>query len=325
MNKCYLIEKGCGCGEVSKEDMELINSYSQKELTRDEIFCFAVLLCDNEIDRDFERFDVSSLEALSKLFVGKTAIKNHSLNSDDQSARTYKTELVRVPGKKNSLGEEYCYLKAYCYMPRLEKNAELIREIEAGIKKEVSIGCSVARSVCSICGRDRLSEGCTHKKGASYKNKLCFFTLKEPYDAYEWSFVAVPAQRNAGVTKSYNFQKEITMNEIVKTLREADGEVSLSKEKAYELAKKIEELSLLAKQGEEYRDELARDVVKLFAFTIPELSNDCTESICKQLTLEELRQIRSALKKEKAKSVLPQTAVEEKTDLKLNSFDEFRI
>ena len=35
------------------------------------------------------------------------------------------------------------YLKAKAYLLRTEKNAALIQEIEAGIKKEVSVGCSV--------------------------------------------------------------------------------------------------------------------------------------------------------------------------------------
>ena len=41
---------------------------------------------------------------------------------------------------------------AWAYMLRTEKNADLIAEIEGGIKKEVSVGCSVGRRVCSVCG-----------------------------------------------------------------------------------------------------------------------------------------------------------------------------
>ncbi len=36
-----------------------------------------------------------------------------------------------------------------------------------------------------------------------YGEKLCFMELQEPTDAYEWSFVAVPAQRRAGVVKRF--------------------------------------------------------------------------------------------------------------------------
>ena len=44
-----------------------------------------------------------------------------------------------------------------------EKNAELIAEIEGGIKKEVSVGCSAAKRSCSICGKD--AGLCEHERG----------------------------------------------------------------------------------------------------------------------------------------------------------------
>ncbi|OLA42145.1 MAG: hypothetical protein BHW31_01510 [Firmicutes bacterium CAG:110_56_8] len=57
----------------------------------------------------------------------------------------------------------------------------------------------MGRSVCSICGSDYGS--CGHRKGESYDGQVCCAILQEPMDAYEFSFVAVPAQREAGVLK----------------------------------------------------------------------------------------------------------------------------
>ena len=74
-----------------------------------------------------------------------------------------------------------------------------IREIEAGIKKEVSVGCAMGRSICSVCGADYGT--CEHRKGVRYGAEECVAVLCEPVDAYEFSFVAVPAQREAGVLK----------------------------------------------------------------------------------------------------------------------------
>ena len=85
-------------------------------------------------------------------------------------------------------------------MMRTEENANLIAEIDGGIKKEVSVGCAIGRTVCSICGVE--NGKCEHVKGQKYGDKLCYFTLKDSTDAYEWSFVAVPAQPAVGVTKS---------------------------------------------------------------------------------------------------------------------------
>ena len=183
---------------VSSEDLVLINRLAKSELTASQVYTFAIRLCDNEVDRDWERFDLEGLETLSRLFVGKSGIFDHNWSAEGQTARLYKTEICQEGGLTLA-GESCRFLKGYAYMLRNEKNSTLIEEIEAGIKKEVSIGCSVSERICSVCGRS----GCGHVGGREYEGKLCFFTLAAPTDAYEWSFVAVPAQRNAGVMKSF--------------------------------------------------------------------------------------------------------------------------
>ena len=185
---------------VTGEDLAAINALARSELTEEQIYTFALRLCDNEVDRDFERFPRKSLEALAGLFVGKSGIFDHQWSAQGQTARLYRTEVVEEPGKTTGAGDTACWLKGYAYMVRTEANRDLIAEIEGGIKKEISVGCAVNRSTCSICGS--LAGSCGHRRGEIYDGRLCFFNLAEPADAYEWSFVAVPAQRKAGVVKT---------------------------------------------------------------------------------------------------------------------------
>lgn len=187
-------------------ELEVINRFTKTELQAEDVYTFSVLLCDNEIDRDFERFTEATLEELRDLFVGKTGISDHDWKTELQMARIYRTELVTEPARKTSIGTPYCYLKGYAYMLRTEETAGRIAEIEGGIKKEVSIGCSVARSRCSICGEELGSTSCSHILGAEYNGQLCYAELEGAVDAYEWSFVAVPAQREAGVIKRFGAQ-----------------------------------------------------------------------------------------------------------------------
>lgn len=187
--------------DIAESDLELINSYAKKELKSDDVFTFSVLLCDNEIDRDSEYFSDSAIYALSELFVGKTGIFDHEWSAKGQVARIYKTQVLSDGAKKSADGGRYLYLKGCAYMMRTPQNEGLIAEIEGGIKKEVSVGCSVRERLCSICGGELGS--CNHIKGEIYGGKVCCGVLNEPTDAYEWSFVAVPSQRNAGVIKGY--------------------------------------------------------------------------------------------------------------------------
>ena len=85
--------------EVSPEDLALINQLARKELTAAEVYLFAVRLCDNEVDRDGEQFPQATLEQLAELFVGKSGIFDHQWSARGQSARIYKTEVIREPEK----------------------------------------------------------------------------------------------------------------------------------------------------------------------------------------------------------------------------------
>jgi len=198
---------------LTEEDLAAINALARAELTQEQIYTFAVRLCDNEVDRDFERFTRKSLEALAKLFVGKSGIFDHQWSAKGQAARLYKTEVVEEPGQTTSAGDPTCWLKGYAYMVRTEANQDLIAEIEGGIKKEISVGCAVNRSTCSICGS--VAGSCGHCRGQTYDGRLCFFNLEEPADAYEWSFVAVPAQRKAGVVKTLRLPQEFDQDQWI--------------------------------------------------------------------------------------------------------------
>lgn len=305
-------------GTPTAEDMALINGFALKMLTPQEVFCFSVILCDNDIDRDFERFDEDALKALEKLFVGKTGILNHSMKSEDQSCRTYKTELITDNSKKTADGLTYMCLKAWCYTVRSEKNNSLIRDIESGIKKEVSISCASKSRICSICGE----KNCSHIAGRNYDGKVCYKTITDICDAYEWSFVAVPAQRKAGVTKS--FKKENSMENILKSIKE-NKSLTLEGDELKKLSDYIENLESKSADGEKYRAELCAKAKMSFSLAVPEISEDCVDGILKNLSTENLEALVKAMTK-KAASVVPVTSqlyVEENKNDNSNSQFKF--
>lgn len=192
--------------EVTDAELKEINKHTLEPLAAEDVFTFKAVLCDNELDRHFERFSVKALQDLQKLFVGKTIIKDHDHRADNQVARIYATELVQS-GKTTKSGEMYTQLVAHCYMVKTASNADLIAEIKGGIKKEGSVGCAVEHAYCSICGTDNAKTYCRHWGGRSYDKEggaqVCTFLLDGGLDAYEFSLVAVPAQKAAGVHKSY--------------------------------------------------------------------------------------------------------------------------
>ena len=258
-----------------EEELRAVNAFAKKELSVQEVYIFSVVLCDNEIDRDYERFTEKTLQELQELFAGVTGIHDHDWKSGNQKARIYRTELLSDEGALTSIGLPYMCLKGHAYMLRTQSNAELIAEIEGGIKKEASVGCSVARSICSICGEEIGAKGCIHEKGRTYGDKLCYAELDGALDAYEWSFVAVPAQKNAGVTKKFGAD-----NESLKAFVNSDEGRAFYRE--------YEELCVKARAGDAYRNELAREATRLSLLCDRKLYESLRKSI-EMMEIEELK------------------------------------
>jgi len=271
---------------ATEKDMELINTYSRRTLSPDEVYTFSVILCDNDIDRDGERFTEKALAELATLFIGRTGIFDHNPTAQNQAARIYSTEVVTDGSRKNALGGDYAYLEAKAYMLKTEKNMSLINEIDGGIKKEVSIGCSMKTKTCSVCGSQKGL--CTHRAGVEYDGKLCYFELDNPTDAYEWSFVAVPAQKNAGVIKAYGENPQ----EIIKSLSR-DGETVVTPQQTAVLGEYVSRLEKMAELGNQYRNELEKKLLKEMTLLFPDMPSKLIASVAKRMTPDELSEMKA--------------------------------
>jgi len=300
-----VIEKSVAATAITDEQMEKINRFARRPLKREEVFVFSLILCDNEIDRDYERFPKESLEILAGLFVGKTGVFDHSAKAKNQSARIFDAALEDT-GNLNSLGEPYYVLRAWAYMLRSPKNEELIFEIDGGIKKEVSVGCSVEKVICSICGADIKTAPCSHNKGAYYEGLLCYHRLVNPTDAYEWSFVAVPSQKGAGVTKRARGGQCGGVMELGKLFgAERPENLALSAGQFAALKAQYAALSEKARAGDAYLAGLRGEIIRLAGLALPELSPALAGQLASKLDMQQLGELRGCLRKAASKTFPP--------------------
>lgn len=182
---------------VSAEELASINRQTLRELSAEEVFPFRLAACDNQIDRDYERFTDAALEGFAPLFVGKTVLLDHQWSASSQTARVYAAAVEQRGDVKR--------LILRCYMLRTSQSAGTIAAIEGGILRECSVGCTVERVRCSICGADQTQGCCEHVPGQTYHGQLCVMELDGAKDAYEVSLVAVPAQPGAGIVKQKRY------------------------------------------------------------------------------------------------------------------------
>ena len=287
---------------ISEEELRLLNSFTRRALTEDEVYVFSVTLCDNEIDRDFERFTVPALHKLAELFLGKSGIFDHDQKAGGQTARIFKTWVEEDKTRKTAVGEAYTMLRAKAYMVRTEQNRSLIDEIDGGIKKEVSVGCSMGKATCSICGKSHRDLACDHRPGSRYGEQVCHLILDDPQDAYEWSFVAVPAQKGAGVTKA--FRKLTPVEPALERIKTARTGLQLSAEDVRVLQKRLAALEQSESDAKAYREKLLGDIEKYLLFALPDVSAPQFLKICRAMDAEALQAMRKSLKTQ-ADAALP--------------------
>ena len=260
-------------GVPDAQQLQKINALAKGTLTAEQVYVFSVRLCDDQVDRDFERFDTEALPVLAKLFVGKSGIVDHKWSAGSQLARIFDTEILTEDGVTG--------IKAWAYIRRGGAGDEWIADIEAGIKKEVSVGCAMGRSVCSVCGGEYGS--CGHRKGEYYEGQLCCAILRDPVDAYEFSFVAVPAQREAGVLKGLGRQR------CLKELAEEFG-----------VQEEYRGLWKLARMGQQYQKQLSDEVVRLGLMLGLKVAEPVLRSAAEKLSGAELVELRNALREQAA-------------------------
>ena len=291
--------------ELTDELLEKINRFTRKPLTAEQVYAFPVILCDNEVDRDNERFSIEALRKLAELFIGKTGIFDHDPKGKNQTARIFDTEIKTYTDRATSAGEPYTCLVAKAYMVRTASSADLIAEIEGGIKKEVSVSCSVKHKICSVCGADMKKTPCMHIKGAQYGDKICSVILDEPTDAYEWSFVAIPAQKNAGVTKKYGSESE-NDDTLIKSMKSQIAE--------------------LKKENVAAKDMVRREIMRLSFICSPNMTVKTIAMLVDNMDFEHLMRFKESLEKDViSKLGRKKSAEDKKTAVNITENNNFKI
>lgn len=128
-----LKEARLGRAELDEGELALVNAQTLRKLEAEEVFTFRLAACDNQVDRDHERFTDETLAELAERYVGRTVLLDHNWSAGNQTARVYAGAVEDGPGE----GVKRLVLR--CYMLRNEQTASTIAAIEGGILRELSL------------------------------------------------------------------------------------------------------------------------------------------------------------------------------------------
>lgn len=87
-------------------EMALVNAQALRELGAEEVFTFRLAACNNQVDRDLERFSDAALEGLAEKFVGRPVLMDHCWSAGSQTARVYAAGVE--PCRRRRAGNSWC-------------------------------------------------------------------------------------------------------------------------------------------------------------------------------------------------------------------------
>ena len=107
------------------EDINKINNLIRNKVNPEDVYIFSVTLCNNDVDKDYEKFSREMLDDLADMFIGKT--------TGDSKAKIFDTWVEKINEKETVDGKRFYQLKAKAYILKTEDNMPLITVSMSGI------------------------------------------------------------------------------------------------------------------------------------------------------------------------------------------------
>jgi hypothetical protein len=248
-----------GGSEPTAAELAAINRFALEPLEASEVYVRQVRLATDAYDRTWERLPRVYLERLAQTLPGKPLLLGHDHRETPTGlwfAATVRRAAADEPGE--------WVLDAGFYLRKSEANAEIRRQIDAGVIRYASIGFRHDGVQCDVCGAvmDRPG-GCEHWPGREVNGQAATFTYAgnpEHVEAHEGSLVYLGAQYGAELVKELGASDEATGEEFTTETRRT--------QRGYGGLEGIgggpePELKALAEDGQAYRVWLRAELARL--------------------------------------------------------------
>ena len=267
----YVAIKGLEVRETNQpteEELTKIKKY-YKKANNENVAVFEFSLCNTIPDRQDDIFTETSIDTMAKTSVGKQLINGH--DTDKDAIGKIFDSYVKNVDYVGEDGKEYTNVKTgfiKAYIPRTKRLADVIEDLETGMKEFTSPGFTIKKVICSICGKDYINSDCSHYKGEVYDGQKCY-TLLEVKECIEASLVYLGAQFYSQIIKTIQGGSNMDeLKELKAKFETVEKELIEYKEKYSE--KSFNELSASIEEFKNKIDELTTsnanlsELVKVF-------------------------------------------------------------
>lgn len=173
--------------EITSVQKEMIKRFLPREerngyINWRDYYVFKIILCNNDVDKDHDKFSIPALYQIRDMAIGKNGILDTMPNKENNIARIFDCSVEYDKGKTTIDGEPLLYVQAYAFLDKSISYGcgAIAQKIKEGFYSEVSVGCSIYES---------------HKESL-FDSELApeydVTVIDSINDLYEWSIVQKP-------------------------------------------------------------------------------------------------------------------------------------
>jgi hypothetical protein len=250
--------------------MAAIRAFALSDIDPADLYIRRMVVANDAVDRNWEQFTAPVLDHLAMTLPGKALLVAHD-KRPLPAGLVYRAQTR--PAQPGEAGQTS--LEAWFYLVKSPENEYLRRQMDAGVVRYVSIGCTYDQRLCNIC--DSNYWDCAHWRGQTLPDgrvvTLRYGGDPRRYEAHEVSLVYLGAQREAQLAKAAGSGDPMELDKLVSV-------VSALQQSVAGLAERVEKALApapppavdekppaasdgLSQDGEAYRTDLKAEIAKL--------------------------------------------------------------
>lgn len=177
---------------IKEKYLDAIQQFAKVKLTPDDVHVRGMYLCNSAPDFYYSRFTHQALRDVAEMLPGRSYMVGHNYDNAP-IGRFFHADTVYVP-KGRTPKSETLNVRGLFYVPKDAEGDAIVRRIDTGVWREVSIGFRCLDAPCTIC-RDFIGT-CGHWPGEVYDRGMCLYDMDGVNAVYEGSSVFAGGQKD---------------------------------------------------------------------------------------------------------------------------------
>ncbi len=281
---------------LTDDRLAAIRRLALEDLRPEDLYVRWAVVCNDQLDRDHERFSPDVLQGFARTLPGKALLVGHQHQSAPEG-RFFEAWLEQAGDATNLL--------AGFYIVKTQQNEHLRRQIDGGVYKYVSVGFTCEDLLCDLCGKSIRGPECPHIPGRSYDGKTCTATWHGSAEAAEGSIVYLGSQRGAEIVKAAGARPTTddppggegrdALTRLKVKVAELEGLLELTERTLEQKERHIDTLEEQAQEGCILRQDLVGEIERLAGLVGEEEGTKALLDQCPDLPLHHLKSLRTRL------------------------------